>query len=202
VSRTGAIALAVLCAAWATACSVSVDDNPRDIPQEARRPLEAESASVGAATGSSRIFLIDAADGGEPASLRSVARDAPSTADDALTSLFAGPTQDETELGLSTALPSGLELVSPTRRSGGTLTVDVSSQLLDVATDDAALAVAQIVATASEIDGVDAVRIRVDGVGQSWPDSDGQQVADDLTIYDYADLISSAQPGYPAVPSK
>jgi spore germination protein GerM len=81
------------------------------------------------------------------------------------------------------------------------LTVDVSPEITELSGDLLALAVAQIVFTASEIEGVRAVRLRVDGQDQQWPKGDGETREGTLTVYDYPGLVESAQPPYPAVPS-
>ena len=58
-----------------------------------------------------------------------------------------------------------------------------------------------IVFTATEIQGVRAVRLRVDGQDQRWPKGDGETREGALTVYDFPGLVQSAQPPYPAVPS-
>jgi spore germination protein GerM len=199
--RSATLLAAGLIAVVVAGCSVSVDDNPRAIPQEARGNLEAAPANIGNTAETSRIFLLDARQDGDPAVLRSVARAVPSTPQEALEALFAGPTPDELDQGLSTALPSGLRLASAPRSAGETLSIDITSQINDLSGEDRILAIAQIVTTASEFSGVERVRIRVDGVNQAWPDSRGNPVTTTLSIYDYANLLGSAQPSYPAVPS-
>ena len=63
-------------------------------------------------------------------------------------------------------------------------------------------AVAQIVFTGSELDGVRTVRIRVDGQTRDWPDGRGELQRRPLTVYDYPGLAESAQPPYPPIPSE
>lgn len=196
----GAIS-AVALLATLTGCSVSLDDHPRAIPVEARRPLELPGGNVGDTTNTSRIFLLASTGEGNQPMLRSVPRNVPNNPDDVLAALFAGPAQSEQEQGLTSALPSGLELDSATTSYAGTLSIDVTGQMRDLTEQDEILAIAQIVMTASEFNGVDRVRVRVESVIQPWPDSSGNPVTGALSIYDYADLLGSAQPDYPAVPS-
>ena len=81
------------------------------------------------------------------------------------------------------------------------VTVDVSSQLLDEPAPQLMLAIAQIVFTESELEGVREVRIRVDGTNRPWPDGQGQLRTSALTVYDYPGLAESTQPDYPPIPS-
>ena len=75
-------------------------------------------------------------------------------------------------------------------------------QILDVSGTDLIDAVAQIVYTVSEIDGVHEVAISVEGAPQRWPTADGSLQSTPLSVYDFPGLVSSAQPDYPAVPSQ
>jgi spore germination protein GerM len=61
--------------------------------------------------------------------------------------------------------------------------------------------VAQIVLTASEITGVSAVSIAIDGVPQQWPAASGVLQSEPLTRYDFPGLVLSSQPAFPSVPS-
>ena len=62
-------------------------------------------------------------------------------------------------------------------------------------------ALAQLVFTSSELDGVRQVRILVDGTGQLWPVGDGTLSSQPLTVYDYPGRVATAQPDYPAIPT-
>ena len=83
----------------------------------------------------------------------------------------------------------------------GTLVVDVSDQLLDLSANSLIDAVAQIVFTASKVDGVQRIDLVVDGKSRQWPAGDGELQADPLTVYDYPGFIESTQPDFPAIPS-
>ncbi len=117
-----------------------------------------------------------------------------------LKSLLAGPNPEELASRLVTNIPQETQLLS-TRSSGDVLFVDVTPEITELSGELLVLAVAQIVFTATEIDGVRAVRLRVDGQDQSWPKGDGETNDGALTVYDYPGLVQSAQPPYPAVPS-
>ena len=113
-------------------------------------------------------------------------------------SLFAGPNDDE--LAIATAsptIPRETQLLS-TRSSGDVLFVDVTPEITELSGELLVLAVAQIVFTATEIDGVRARSAsRVDGQDQRWPKGDGETSDGALTVYDYPGLVQSAQPPYP-----
>ena len=81
------------------------------------------------------------------------------------------------------------------------MTVEVSDAFGDLTPEALRLAVAQIVATASEIDGVEAVQLRIDGTARVWPLGSGELTDRPLTVYDYPGLIESTQPAFPAIPT-
>jgi spore germination protein GerM len=195
--RRFAAALGV--AALLTGCAIQSDTSPRDIPL-ADRSLSADvPAEGGDSVGSTRVFLVRESDDGTPR-LRSVLRSVQSTPTAVMGELLEGATATEDERGISSALPRDLVLRSA-RAGAGVMTVDVSAQLLDVPAPQLPLAIAQIVFTASELEGVQEVRIRVDGSNQSWPDGEGQPQTAPLTVYDYPGLVESTQPPYPPIPS-
>ena len=182
-----------------TACGIEPQAEPRDIPAEQRADFEILVTGDEAA-GTSRIYLVAPADPDEPQRLRSVLRDVPGDPDSLLASLFSGPNAEEQEVGLTTVLPRELELIGRTRTTGGVLTVDVSPSLDTLTPDALRIAVAQIVTTATGIDGIEAVRLRVDGEDQLWPVGDGELTDRTLTVYDYPGLVESTQPALPALP--
>jgi len=195
-----ALVVAVL-ALVVAACGIEPQAEPRDIPAEQRADFEILVTGDEAA-GTSRIYLVAPADPDEPQRLRSVLRDVPGDPDSLLASLFSGPNAEEQEVGLTTVLPRELELIGRTRTTGGVLTVDVSNSLETLTPDALRIAVAQIVTTATGIDGIEAVRLRVAGEDQPWPVGDGEltDVGDTLTVYDYPGLVESTQPALPALP--
>ncbi len=192
--------LAALCAV--SACAIQTDSAPRDVPSGERADFDPVDPEAGASEGSSRIFLLTSdGDSGERL-LRSKSREVDSTSRDAvLEELFKGPNRTELEAGLRTELPEELTLSSPSRPIAGTLTVDLSPEILELGLSQLRLAVAQIVFTASELEGVQDVRLRVDGEIRDWPDGRGELESDPLSVYDYPGLVESTQPPFPAMPS-
>jgi spore germination protein GerM len=182
-------------------CSIQSDTSPRDIPL-ADRSLAADAPAAGSQEGgSTRVFLVRESDDGT-ARLRSVLRSVEPTPVGVMRELLKGPNAQEDEHGITSALPRGLVLRSSPRSGAGLMTVDVSAQLLDEPAPRLLLAIAQIVFTASELDGVREVRIRVDGKNRPWPDGQGELQTAPLTVYDYPGLVESTQPAYPPIPSQ
>ena len=181
-------------------CGIESDSSPRDVAAN-ERSLTANAGSEGdEAGGTSRIYLVAPAEAGDPSLLRSTTRDVESGATPLITSLLAGPNVEELAARLVTNIPQETELLS-TRSSGDVLFVDLSPEITELSGGLLVLAVAQIVFTATEIDGVRAVRLRVDGLDQRWPKGDGETIDGALTVYAVPGLVQSAQPPYPAVPS-
>jgi hypothetical protein len=195
----------LLVVAMLSACSVGTDRFVRDVSEEQRLPLLTEAALIEPQSGDGRIYLVSAGETGQQRQLRSVQRDLRTTPDPLLPEillllLLSGPSQSELDVRMVTAIPAGTELIS-TRRSGSTLFVDITDQITELTGEALTLAVAQVVFTASELPGVRAVRLRINGEDQAWPRGDGQSRIGDLRVFDYPGFAESSQPAYPAIPS-
>lgn len=191
--------LAVLLIGTAAGCAIQEDSSPRDIPEDLIGDF-GDVATGDAATGANRIYLLTPPDDDEQRRLRAVPRQDSGGTEELLRSLISGPNADEVEASLGTAIPSELELLSA-RTVGTRLTIDVSNGLTGLSDDGVRFALAQIVATASEVDGVERVRIQVEGVNQAWPTGDGRLVDAELSIYDYPGFLETSQPAFTALPS-
>ena len=192
-ATVGAIAL------FGAACSVQADDSARVIPEEEREEFVTLDQGD-PATGSRLVYLLAPADQGAPQQLRAVQRNVAGTPTDVLTSLFAGPNNEEQAEGLTTAVPADLQLRT-VRNVGRVLTVDITTELNELTAGAVGLAVAQIVTTASELDSVDALRLVVEGQEQVWPVGNGNLSPGPLTTFDYPGLVESSQPDYPPLPA-
>jgi hypothetical protein len=183
-------------------CGLQPDDLPRDIAEDQRGDLS-DAGSVGddSPVGGRRIFLVSADSTGSTSLLRSVPRDVGSSPTEVLTALLAGPTVTEQATRLRSAIPQGTLLVDVEFVSQGTLQIDLSSAIFDATGDSLIDAVAQVIYTANELDGVEQVLLRVDGQTQQWPRGDGALVNGPLTIYDYPGRAVTTQPDFPAVPT-
>jgi spore germination protein GerM len=182
-------------------CAIQSDASPRDIPVADRALAADVPAEGGEAAGSTRVFLVRESDDGT-ARLRSVLRSVESTPTAVMQELLKGPNAQEDERGITTALPRGLVLNPGARSGAGVMTVDLSAQLLDEPAPQLLLAIAQIVFTATELPGVQEVRIRVDGTNRPWPDGQGELRTAPLTVYDFPNLVESSQPAYPPIPGQ
>ena len=189
--------ITVVAMALVTGCGIRPDASPRDIPIEDRSLPASPISAAGASGGDARIYLLTPT---EPRQVRSVTRST-GTRDDLLAALVAGPTDGELSLPLSSALPAELEVLS-TRSVGSVLYVDLSSAIAELSGSGLTLAVAQIVFTATDIAGVDAVQLTVDGQRFPWPRPDGATTTGLLRPYDFPGYAVSAQPDYPVLPAR
>jgi spore germination protein GerM len=117
-----------------------------------------------------------------------------------LATLLTGPNRQELDSRLQTAIPTGTTLKSA-RASGNVLFADVTEEINDLTGEQLTLAVAQIVFTASEIPGIQVIRLRVNGEDQAWPKGDGQTRLGDLRVYDFPGFAASVQPAFPVIPT-
>jgi len=191
--------LLVVVALMSASCAIREDAAPRDIPIDQRGSF-GELATGDAAEGASRIYLLSPVGTDEQPRLRAVPRSEAATAEELLTSLLAGANEDENALGLTSAIPADLE-IEQARTVGTRLTIDINDALSELSDLGLRQALAQIVATASEVDQVQQVRLRVGGENQGWPTGDGEVTDRPLTIYDYPEFVESSQPDFPALPS-
>ena len=197
VRRGGAAFAVAAVVVTATSCSVREDASPRPLVGIG---VFGASATGDAAVGANRIYLLTATNADGQRRLRSVPRDVTGGADELIRSLLSGPNNDEVENSLGTAIPSDLQLNSVSA-VGTRLTIDIGDGLAELSDEAIRLALAQIVATASELEGVERVRIRVDGENRAWPTGDGRLTDEALSVYDYPGYLESSQPAFPALSS-
>jgi spore germination protein GerM len=195
------LAAALAAMSLLAACGISDDDSPRDIAVADQNELGIDSEhNVGAAVGTARIYLLAPQVAGQAQSLLPVARDVTESPPEVLQALLAGPNSVELARQVRSAVPSDTRLLSA-RLQGGVLRVDISKNLLQLSGDDLVDAIAQIVFTSSEVEGVQSVKILVEGADQQWPAGNGKLQSEPLTVYDYPGRVASAQPDYPAIPT-
>jgi spore germination protein GerM len=197
--RIAIAALALALTAIVTSCAIQPETAPNDLAAE-RSDVFGDPATGDVAAGTNRIYLLVPADTDQPERLRSVLRDVPSEASAVLGSLFAGPNTTERDAGIDTALPSDIELLSA-RTVGQVLTLDVNDVFDNLNTDSLRIAVAQIVNTATTIEGITSVDLRIDGQPRVWPLGSGELTDRPLTAYDYPGIVESTQPAFPGIPS-
>ncbi len=177
------------------ACGIQPDAAPRDLPEDERAVTIDVTPGGSDAVGESRIYLLGPGDEGL---LRSVPREAPTRAG-LLDVLLAGPNDDELAEGWSSVIPPGTRLIS-TRLQNQTYTINLSPEITELSGQSLAQAVAQIVYTASELDGVEAVQLRVENEELAWPTTASGSTTGPLQVYDFPNVVVSAQPDFPVVP--
>ncbi len=116
-----------------------------------------------------------------------VPREVPDRSAERVVRTLVETTSEEYPPGFNSAIPPGTLLLD-TALDDGVLTVDLSEEFNTVEGGRSIAAVAQIVYTATEVSGVDAVRFRVDGEDVSVNDQNGAQQNDPVTRTDYAGL--------------
>ena len=190
--RTPSVGLWLAVVVSLVGCGIQPDAAPRDIPVE---DLVAEQgvSSGTSASGADRIFLVAP---GDDDKLSSVPRNATSR-ENLIEVLLQGPNAEERDAQWLSNIPSGTDVLS-TRSQGNVFTIDLSRDLIGLTGSPLAQAVAQIVYTASELDGVGAVQITVEGESLPFPKGNGDSTAGQLRVYDYPGFVITAQPDYPA----
>jgi spore germination protein GerM len=190
----------------AAACGIPSDSNPRDITESERLQLSDTKAPEQAAAtpNAPKVYFLSQGPSGEDR-LQPAGRNVPATPTAVLTELLTGLTTKEQQSNRwRTAVPPDTKLrTPPTQELDGTLLVDLSQEFFQVSGPAQINAVAQIVFTATGIQGVRRVKILVEGQPQGWPRGDGtaQIVGEPLTQYAYPELNPDSQPDYPPAPS-
>jgi hypothetical protein len=114
--------------------------------------------------------------------------------------LLGGPTGPDQEVGATSAIPAGTELLGVSRE-GSVMAVDVSSRFESGGGGPAMqLRVAQIVYTGTQFEGIEAVRILVDGERANSMSDNGVDSSEPLTRRDFQDVatfivLESPKPG-------
>jgi spore germination protein GerM len=175
-------------------CGLRADSKPHDVPEDNQVDLSGPSVGTNA-SGAERIYLVEP---GEDQLLRSVKREATS-ARELMDALLRGPSPTELDDGYSSAIPSTVKLIRA-REQPPFLYVDVTDELTDLSGQGLLQALAQIVYTGSELDGVDRVQITVNGDVIAWPKADLESSTEPLSTYDYPSSVRTAQPAYPSLP--
>lgn len=177
--RKRILALAVLVAA----CGIPVDASPETITVDLGDLGEIEEAT-GARLAAVSLYLV------RDDRLVHVTRDLPSPAQlfDVLDSLVSGETDPEDRAGLRTSIPIGTDLRGVSQ-DDGVARIDLSSDFAAVGGRQELQAVAQVVLTATGIDGVDAVVFELEGTPTDVPTPSGALADHPVTAADYAPLL-------------
>lgn len=190
------IVVVALLALVVAGCGLSPDAAPRDLPDAENNVIVAQPAPGDEAEGQERIYLVSPDD---DRLLRSVPREA-ATSRELIETLIAGPNEDELSAQFSTFVPRDLT-VNRSVRQGPILFLDLGPQLTELQGQPLTRAVAQIVFTSTEIEGVGRVQIRVDGQSVALPRGVGPNTSGALSVFDFPGFVQSAQPAFPALPA-
>jgi spore germination protein GerM len=187
--RRAAVLVALLaCVVAPAGCGLTTNDEPEQLAQEdvpddlldpagtsdqPEPPVVGEEVSTDTAT----VYFLRADDSGAFVVVpvqRQVA--SPVTAARRLEALIQlPPDQFERDDGIATRVPEDARVVGrPESTEGGVLEVNLSENFYDLQGEASRLAFAQVVYTATEIDGVSAVRFLVNGRNAGVVDGDGQ----------------------------
>ena len=189
-----AVALAVLLSVGG--CGVPTGGPPTAVPASevpfgllSQSPAEPAPPAARPGVDEPEVYLVQGTD-------RVVARSRPLPAgrvdqqlQQLLDDLAAAPADAELGQGLSTALAPGVELTLSSLE-GGTATVEVGGAGDVPIGRETRLAVAQLVLTATSVDGVTAVRLLVDGAPVAAPLPSGRVTDAPLTAQDYLDTVA------------
>ncbi|GAB3436983.1 hypothetical protein GCM10027517_07890 [Phycicoccus ginsengisoli] len=110
--------------------------------------------------------------------------------------LTEGPSEQERQAGLSTALGPGTA-IRLTALEGGVAKVDVAAGDQVPAASRVPLAVAQVVLSVTSVPGVDSVLVTRDGEAVELPLPGGALTASPVTAQDYASLVGAARSSTP-----
>jgi spore germination protein GerM len=200
----GRLLAVVIGALVLAACGIPNDSQPRDVADKERLELADQKAPAQAASSvGPKVYFLSQAPNGQDR-LQPAGRNVSSSPNAVLTELFNGLTKDEQqERRWRTSIPADTKLMSTVQESDGTLEIDLNQAFFQATSENQIKAVAQIVFTATGIDGVQRVKILVEGQPQGWLRGDGtaQPVGEPLTQYAYPELNPTSQPEYPPAPS-
>lgn len=186
-----------------TGCGIGADNTPRDIrpdlqPSDSAVPEPAPGGSNGPGM---RIWFVEPRATGQASVLHPVSRRVDGTPIAVFDALIAGVTSDERDAQLASAIPRTLEVTRAGISSAGVLSIAISDDLLTLQGEVLIDAMAQLVFTGSELPGVTAVQVLLDGQPHEWPRGNESLTSDPLTTFDFPERDPTSQPDYPSVPS-
>jgi spore germination protein GerM len=179
----------------AMGCGVAADDEPKaikaeDLPPELLDPNPPTSTTIsGSPTTAVTVYLLVRS--GSTTRLAPAERDVTDAANrgERIAALLGARSTEEQEQGLESSIPSDTVLLDVDYvEESNELVIDLSGALFDVQGEELANAFAQLVWTATELDGVRQVRFKVDGEARRAPDGEGIEQEGAVTRADYSNL--------------
>lgn len=191
VGRAALAAAVVLLAG----CGVSTGGPPEELDASevpygllSSAPALAAPSSVPALEDRPRVYLVSPDDILVPSGRDAHGSGLRARLADLLSSLTSGPTDEERDEELATALPPGAEL-SVTAVDGGTATIDLAGPGEAPSGSQSRLAVAQIVLTATSLPDVQAVLLTRDGDPLEAPLPSGALTSEPLRAAEFTSLL-------------
>lgn len=181
-------------------CGIPVDSQPRDIndpnPSTTTPNTKFNLDSIGGSR--STVFFV-APVVGRGDRLRPLRRKSNPDLTATITELLKGVDSSEDKI-LRTAIPLETTMLHASQ-TNGIASIDLSQAFFKAQNDQLIRALAQLVFTATELEGVTSVIVLVDGKPRDWPRGDGVRQSQPLARSDFAELDPSSQPDYVLAPS-
>jgi spore germination protein GerM len=191
------IAVTLALAALAVGCGLSPDNEPHaiapgNLPPGLLDPNPGTSTTLTGSPATTAVPVFFLVRVGDETRLTEVEREVAdaSSAAARVGALLTQPTADETDAGITTAIPADLILLDEPilDEDERTLTVNLSDELNRLEGAELTRAVAQIVYTATELDDVAQVRFLVEGEEIPVPDDEGVETTGPVGQADYRSL--------------
>lgn len=166
------------------ACGIPIDAEPEEVTVDVDGSPEAPGPTPGDLVAVTMYLVSDE-------TLVRVTRDLPDAADleTILESLLAGVTEPEERSNLRSSIPAGTEMID-LELDQNVARIDLSNEFAAVGGEEETLAVAQIVLTATSVDGIDLVAFQLEGVPTDAPVANGALSIEPVEASDYASLVS------------
>lgn len=188
--RAGCVAVLGTCALLAMpACGLSTDDEPQqlaadDVPGDLLEPRPTTTTTSTTTPAVSRtlpIYLVD-----RDGRLAPVERQlpAPVTVGDLVRTLLEGATDEEADQGLRSVIASTTELIEHQRRDR-TVVLNFTEDFAIPQGEGGITSIAQVVYTATELEGISGVTFQLEGVPTEVPRGDGTLTSDPLFRSDF-----------------
>ncbi len=190
--------LTLLLALLLSACGVSVDDQPRALdPAEAPFQVFTETTPP-VPQGEGRVALYFVRD--DRVVLQTRAVESATDLGEVLDLLLEGPTAQQVEAGIRSALPTTFSIEDLEVGRDGVAVVVLGGESTQISTSP--LGFAQVVATLTAPGRAQSVRFRLDGEDLPVPRGDTSLTEEPVDRSDYAELLADASPSPtpPAVP--
>lgn len=183
-------ALGLLLALVLTGCGVPTDEQPRTL-DAAEAPFQVFSSTAPPApSGDGRVALYFVRD--DRIVLQTRAVDQSTDVDELLDLLLEGPTPQQVEAGIRSALPTTFSVDDVEVGSNGVAVVTLGGESTQISTSP--LGFAQVVATLTAPGRARAVRFRLDGENLPVPRGDTSLSEEPVDRSDYAELLAIASP--------